>query len=169
MHLGHFFNKVVIYIDCFSDDAGLESTFGSISETEKCDILQTDQTAISTNDTKSLHHCTKEQETETDSIERHSSGTIPSESGPTTSSGEQSEKVGRPRLFCLQHALQTEELLQNEGGARVLAICHSGISLIYLFTIAIPFGKTGMYSLALLLEPNWSGLAAISSDCQNLT
>ena len=95
-------------------------------------MLQTDEPTVSTNETKSSCHSTKERETESDSIERHSSCTIPSESGPTKLSHEQSEKVGRPRLFCLQHALQTEELLQNEGGARVLAICHAGI--IFLFT-----------------------------------
>lgn len=32
----------------------------------------------------------------------------------------------RPRIFCLEHAIQTEELLHAKGGANVLVICHSG-------------------------------------------
>ncbi|XP_058083388.1 lysine-specific demethylase ELF6 isoform X2 [Magnolia sinica] len=31
----------------------------------------------------------------------------------------------RPRIFCLEHALEIEELLQSKGGANVLIICHS--------------------------------------------
>ncbi|KAG9138891.1 hypothetical protein Leryth_007509 [Lithospermum erythrorhizon] len=31
----------------------------------------------------------------------------------------------RPRLFCLEHAVQTERLLHARGGANILAICHS--------------------------------------------
>ncbi|KAM3270405.1 putative lysine-specific demethylase ELF6 isoform X1 [Capsicum chacoense] len=31
----------------------------------------------------------------------------------------------RPRIFCLEHAIQTEELLRTKGGANVLVICHS--------------------------------------------
>lgn len=32
----------------------------------------------------------------------------------------------RPQIFCLEHAIQTEELLHSKGGANVLVICHSG-------------------------------------------
>lgn len=32
----------------------------------------------------------------------------------------------RPRIFCLEHAIQVEELLSGKGGADVLVICHSG-------------------------------------------
>ncbi|XP_042432022.1 lysine-specific demethylase SE14-like [Zingiber officinale] len=31
----------------------------------------------------------------------------------------------RPRIFCLQHALEAENLLQCKGGAHLLVICHS--------------------------------------------
>ncbi|KAJ8563151.1 hypothetical protein K7X08_031603 [Anisodus acutangulus] len=31
----------------------------------------------------------------------------------------------RPQIFCLEHAIQTEELLHTKGGANVLVICHS--------------------------------------------
>ncbi|XP_077225686.1 zinc finger (C2H2 type) family protein / transcription factor jumonji (jmj) family protein [Tasmannia lanceolata] len=31
----------------------------------------------------------------------------------------------RPRIFCLEHALEIEQLLQSKGGANVLIICHS--------------------------------------------
>lgn len=32
----------------------------------------------------------------------------------------------RPRIFCLQHALEAVELLQSNGGVHVLVTCHSG-------------------------------------------
>lgn len=32
----------------------------------------------------------------------------------------------RPRVFCLEHAIQVEDLLRSKGGANVLVICHSG-------------------------------------------
>lgn len=37
-----------------------------------------------------------------------------------------SDGFNRPRIFCLQHAVEVEELLQHKGGAHVLVICHSG-------------------------------------------
>jgi hypothetical protein len=43
------------------------------------------------------------------------------ETGQNTSS-----KFSRPRIFCLEHAIKIVELLQSEGGANVLVICHSG-------------------------------------------
>ncbi|XP_038679775.1 probable lysine-specific demethylase ELF6 isoform X2 [Tripterygium wilfordii] len=36
-----------------------------------------------------------------------------------------SDKFLRPRIFCLEHALQIEDLLQSKGGANMLVICHS--------------------------------------------
>lgn len=38
-----------------------------------------------------------------------------------------SSKFLRPRIFCLEHAIQIVELLHSKGGAKVLVICHSGI------------------------------------------
>lgn len=32
----------------------------------------------------------------------------------------------RPRIFCLQHALEIEKLLEGKGGVHALIICHSG-------------------------------------------
>lgn len=32
----------------------------------------------------------------------------------------------RPRIFCLEHAIQIEKMLRSKGGANVLVICHSG-------------------------------------------
>ncbi|KAE8701535.1 Acyl-CoA N-acyltransferases (NAT) superfamily protein [Hibiscus syriacus] len=34
-------------------------------------------------------------------------------------------KYLRPRIFCLEHALQVDELLRSKGGAKMLVICHS--------------------------------------------
>ncbi|XAR52356.1 [Histone H3]-lysine-36 demethylase [Bertholletia excelsa] len=31
----------------------------------------------------------------------------------------------RPRIFCLEHAIQIEDILRSKGGANVLVICHS--------------------------------------------
>ncbi|XP_057530531.1 lysine-specific demethylase ELF6 [Amaranthus tricolor] len=31
----------------------------------------------------------------------------------------------RPRIFCLEHAVQVEKLLQSKGGSKMLVICHS--------------------------------------------
>lgn len=33
----------------------------------------------------------------------------------------------KPRIFCLEHAVQVVEMLQSKGGANVLIICHSGL------------------------------------------
>uniref|UniRef100_A0A7N0TKW8 Lysine-specific demethylase ELF6 n=3 Tax=Kalanchoe fedtschenkoi TaxID=63787 RepID=A0A7N0TKW8_KALFE len=36
-----------------------------------------------------------------------------------------SHRFFRPRVFCLEHAVQVIELLESKGGAEVLVICHS--------------------------------------------
>lgn len=43
----------------------------------------------------------------------------------------------RPRIFCLQHALEIEELLQCKGGANVLIICHSDYIKIKAYTTSV--------------------------------
>lgn len=50
-----------------------------------------------------------------------------------------SDQYLRPRIFCLEHAVQIEELLQSKGGANVLVICHSGIyfQISYIFSILV--------------------------------
>ncbi|XP_022742304.1 probable lysine-specific demethylase ELF6 isoform X2 [Durio zibethinus] len=56
---------------------------------------------------------------------------LPSKDGPSPSITKFSEgwdttnKYLRPRIFCLEHAVQVEELLQSKGGAKMLVICHS--------------------------------------------
>ena len=37
-----------------------------------------------------------------------------------------SSKFLRPRIFCLEHAIEIVELLQSKGGVNLLMICHSG-------------------------------------------
>ncbi|KAG9441863.1 hypothetical protein H6P81_017717 [Aristolochia fimbriata] len=34
-------------------------------------------------------------------------------------------RILRPRIFCLEHALEIEKLLESKGGANILIICHS--------------------------------------------
>nr|CAD1835978.1 unnamed protein product [Ananas comosus var. bracteatus] len=43
----------------------------------------------------------------------------------------------RPRIFCLQHALEIEELLQSKGSAHVLIICHSDYLTIKALAMSI--------------------------------
>ena len=57
---------------------------------------------------------------------------LPSKNAPTPSITKFSEgwdtsnKCLRPQIFCLEHAVQVEELLQSKGGANMLVLCHSG-------------------------------------------
>ncbi|XP_057788783.1 lysine-specific demethylase ELF6 [Salvia miltiorrhiza] len=54
----------------------------------------------------------------------------------------------KPRIFCLEHAIEIEELLSSRGGANVLAICHSDFQKIKAHAaviaeeIAVPFSYT---------------------------
>ncbi|XP_059666058.1 lysine-specific demethylase ELF6 [Cornus florida] len=43
----------------------------------------------------------------------------------------------KPRIFCLEHAIQIEELLHSRGGANVLVICHSDFQKIKAHAAAI--------------------------------
>ncbi|KAL3579350.1 hypothetical protein D5086_020854 [Populus alba] len=45
---------------------------------------------------------------------------------PASTGWNTSRKFLRPRIFCLEHGVQIEELLQSKGGANMLIICHSG-------------------------------------------
>ncbi|XVF75567.1 hypothetical protein PTKIN_Ptkin13bG0197200 [Pterospermum kingtungense] len=48
-----------------------------------------------------------------------------------------SKKYLRPRIFCLEHAVQVEELLQSKGGAKMLVICHSDYQKIKAHAIPV--------------------------------
>lgn len=42
----------------------------------------------------------------------------------------------KPRIFCLEHAIEIEKLLSSRGGANVLVICHSGkYSLWFMYNL----------------------------------
>lgn len=43
----------------------------------------------------------------------------------------------RPRIFCLQHALEIEELLEGKGGVHALIICHSDYIKLKALAISI--------------------------------
>ncbi|KAK6233998.1 hypothetical protein QUC31_006404 [Theobroma cacao] len=43
----------------------------------------------------------------------------------------------RPRIFCLEHAVQVEEILQSKGGAKMLVICHSDYQKIKAHAIPV--------------------------------
>ncbi|KAK9046800.1 hypothetical protein V6N11_052677 [Hibiscus sabdariffa] len=46
-------------------------------------------------------------------------------------------KYLRPRIFCLEHAAQVDELLQSKGGAKMLVICHSDYQKIKAHAIPV--------------------------------
>ncbi|XP_044479854.1 probable lysine-specific demethylase ELF6 [Mangifera indica] len=46
-------------------------------------------------------------------------------------------KYLRPRIFCLEHAVQIEEILRSKGGANILVICHSDYQKIKPHAVAI--------------------------------
>ncbi|CAL4920793.1 unnamed protein product [Urochloa decumbens] len=48
-----------------------------------------------------------------------------------------SSTFARPRIFCLQHALEIEELLEGKGGVRALFICHSDYIKLKALAISI--------------------------------
>ncbi|XP_022748464.1 probable lysine-specific demethylase ELF6 [Durio zibethinus] len=48
-----------------------------------------------------------------------------------------SNKYLRPRIFCLEHAVQVEELLHSKGGAKILVICHSDYQKIKAHAIPV--------------------------------
>lgn len=54
----------------------------------------------------------------------------------------------RPRIFCLEHAIQTEELLHTKGGANVLVICHSDFQKIrgHAAIVAEEIGTNSKYN-----------------------
>ncbi|KAK4370947.1 hypothetical protein RND71_010422 [Anisodus tanguticus] len=54
----------------------------------------------------------------------------------------------RPQIFCLEHAIQTEELLHTKGGANVLVICHSDFQKIrgHAAIVAEEIGTTFKYN-----------------------
>ncbi|XP_050209589.1 lysine-specific demethylase ELF6 [Mercurialis annua] len=56
---------------------------------------------------------------------------------PISSGWNNSSKFLRPRIFCLEHGLQIEELLQSKGGASMLIICHSDYQKIKAHSAAI--------------------------------
>ncbi|CAH9116076.1 unnamed protein product [Cuscuta europaea] len=43
----------------------------------------------------------------------------------------------RPQILCIEHAIQTEELLHRRGGAKVLVICHSDFQKIRAYATFI--------------------------------
>jgi len=58
--------------------------------------------------------------------ETHSIHGVPVKTSNEKTKWTSSHGFNRPRIFCLQHALEVDELLRSKGGAHVLVICHSG-------------------------------------------
>lgn len=60
-----------------------------------------------------------------------------------------SNAFSKPRIFCLEHAMEIEELLCSEGGANVLVICHSGNHKLINLCIRMVEDKSMMRSINL--------------------
>lgn len=60
----------------------------------------------------------------------------------------------RPQLFCLEHAIETVELLRPKGGANVLGICHSGNDRLMIFQLIIIINMHEIYRPYLSTAPN---------------
>ncbi|KAL9676799.1 hypothetical protein QQ045_005019 [Rhodiola kirilowii] len=60
-----------------------------------------------------------------------------------------SDRFFRPRVFCLEHAIQVKELLESKGGAEVLVICHSDFQKIknHAAAVADELGTTYNYDM----------------------
>ncbi|TVU48357.1 hypothetical protein EJB05_07991, partial [Eragrostis curvula] len=54
-----------------------------------------------------------------------------------TSTWNTSCTFARPRIFCLQHALEIEELLEGKGGVHALIICHSDYTKLKALAISL--------------------------------
>ncbi|KAG6763531.1 hypothetical protein POTOM_030954 [Populus tomentosa] len=62
---------------------------------------------------------------------------VPLKDLPMPTGWNTSHKFLRPRIFCLEHGVQIEELLQSKGGANLLIICHSDYQKIKAHAYAI--------------------------------
>lgn len=96
-----------------------------------------------------LHPCTKTETTETqissdgfgtESSKETGRGDIDAqavESCADTTNWNITSAFVRPRIFCLQHALEIEELLEGKGGAHALIICHSDYTKLKALAISV--------------------------------
>ncbi|GKV34149.1 hypothetical protein SLEP1_g42558 [Rubroshorea leprosula] len=59
-----------------------------------------------------------------------------------------SQKYLRPRIFCLEHAVQIEELMQSKGRVNIMVICHSDYPKIkaHAAAVAEEIGSTFNYN-----------------------
>ncbi|KAK4750238.1 hypothetical protein SAY87_027687 [Trapa incisa] len=48
-----------------------------------------------------------------------------------------SSRYRRPRIFCLEHAIEVQDLLQSSGGANLLVICHSDYQKMKAYAAAL--------------------------------
>lgn len=53
----------------------------------------------------------------------------------------------KPRVFCLEHAIEIEELLSSSGGANVLVICHSGKYMLWFMHYNLCSKKSNRFLL----------------------
>ncbi|KAG8380515.1 hypothetical protein BUALT_Bualt06G0023700 [Buddleja alternifolia] len=69
----------------------------------------------------------------------------------------------KPRIFCLEHAIEIEELLRSKGGANVLVICHSDFQKIktHAAVVAEEIGTPFHYNEIPLCNASQEGLNLI--------
>ncbi|GER35192.1 zinc finger protein [Striga asiatica] len=91
---------------------------------------------------KVLHHVNADS-----SVAETSHFTVSSKA-ETVSEWNTSDITLKPRIFCLEHAIEIEKLLSSKGGANILVICHSDFQKIKSHAastaeeIGLPFGYT---------------------------
>ncbi|XP_062216779.1 probable lysine-specific demethylase SE14 [Phragmites australis] len=96
---------------------------------------------------KSLHSCCSENTLHSCSNREKSENNIPSDSHDidvpaveccgNTINWNTNCTFARPRIFCLQHALEIEKLLEGKGGVHALIICHSDYIKLKALAISI--------------------------------
>lgn len=97
-------------------------------------VLQHSDISYSCRSESTLHSCSDREKSE-NKIPEDSLGPEVSEQTGNAQTAESSDgsinwntscTFARPRIFCLQHALEIEKLLESKGGVHALIICHSG-------------------------------------------
>jgi hypothetical protein len=101
-------------------------------------VLQHSDISHSCRSENTLHSCSDREKSEnkipenslglevSEQTGKYDSDAQTAESSDGTINWNTSCTFARPRIFCLQHALEIEKLLEGKGGVHALIICHSG-------------------------------------------
>ncbi|CAN4114264.1 unnamed protein product [Withania somnifera] len=96
---------------------------GMIGHNNRVDRIERDGVHSLNHDEVSLS--AQPNEDQTSQSVSHTDNAVPTSKVDLEKECDVSGGLVRPRIFCLEHAIQIEELLHTKGGANVLVICHS--------------------------------------------